>query len=208
MQYVGLTGNIGSGKSTAATILEKLGAKTISADELAHKVVEPGMPAYQKIVEHFGREVLRSDQLLDRKRLARIVFQDRNQLEKLNSITHQEIHRLRNQKLVELHRNTPQSMVIYDVPLLFENKMQAQFQKVILICIDREIQTNRLMTLRHFSREELDKRLNHQIPQEEKIPLADFIVNNSDSPEHLKKRLDQIYKQIKYLPQLTLAEVI
>src|SRR4051812_9061169 len=132
MLLVGLTGNIGSGKSTVARLLSEHGATVIDADVLARRVVEPGTPGYQRIVERWGSSILAHDRHLDRDALRRTVFADPAQLEELNQIVHPEIERLR-ERLIADARVRGDRIVVCDVPLLFEKKMADRFDRIILV---------------------------------------------------------------------------
>ena len=208
MQFVGITGNMGSGKTTSAALLKELGAIVLSADVFARKVVEPGENAYKEIVAHFGREILRNDRSINRKRLADIVFDDRKQLIRLNEITHSRVRQLRDSHLKVIYRQKPESLVVFEVPLLFENNLQHQFQKVIVVRIDESVQLTRLLVTRRFSERAVKLRLENQMNQKEKVSRADYVVDNSGLLEDLKEQLVRIHSELLHLPQLPLAEIL
>jgi dephospho-CoA kinase len=207
LRFIGLTGNIGSGKSTAANYFQKLGVKVISADELARDVVSVNQPAYQEIVKKFGEKILLSDLSIDRKKLADIVFNNESLLKQLNKITHREIRKLKNKLTKALYASDPEATVIYDVPLLFETGMQDSFQKVILITISRDIQVNRLVRYRKLDIEDIQARIKHQMPQKEKIALADIVIKNNTSLVDLKLKIKTVFEDIMLLPSLELKSI-
>ena len=185
--WVGLTGGMGSGKSTAAQILRDLNCAVADADQLARQVVEPGTVGLQEVVKTFGQEILNQGQL-DRHRLAEKVFQDSAKLQKLESILHPliqvEVQKLRTQWLSE-----GQSMAFYDVPLLFEKNMQNQFDKIVLIDCSEETQIQRIQQRNSWTEIQIRDRLKHQIPLSEKRKKSDFVIWNEASPLDLKKDL-------------------
>ena len=208
MRLVGITGSMGSGKTTSAKLLVELGATVLSADELARKAVEPGESAYREIVAHFGRKILRNDLTIDRRRLADIVFSDSKQRSRLNRITHPQVYRLQEARLRAIYRQKPESLVVCEIPLLFENNLQSRFQKVIAVWIDREVRWNRLMAGGRFSERDVKKRLNVQMDQEEKVFRADYVIDNSGSLENLREQLQRIHAKLLRLPQITPTAVL
>jgi dephospho-CoA kinase len=207
LRIIGLTGNIGSGKSTAADYFQALGAKIISADQLARDVVSVNQPAYLEIVQQFGKEILQPDLSINRKKLADIVFKNEEQLNHLNRITHREIRKLKEKLTRTLYKSEPESTVIYDVPLLFENDMQDSFQKTILITINPDIQIDRLVKGRKMNVNDVKGRLYHQMPQNEKIALADIVLENNTSTADLKSKIKATFREILLLPSLELKSI-
>ena len=207
MRIIGLTGNIGSGKSTAANYFQEMGANIISADELARDVVFLNQPAYKEIVKLFGKRILQTDLSIDRKKLADIVFNDEELLKQLNKITHFEIRKLREKLTKTLYASTPDATVIYDIPLLFETGMQDSFQKVILIAVNHDIQIDRLIQFRKLDIKDIQARIQHQMPQKEKISLADIVIKNNTSLADLKSSITSVFKEILLLPSLELKSI-
>lgn len=182
MKVIGLTGGIASGKSYVASVLESCGAVIIDADELAREVVAPGEPAYQDIVEAFGKRMVRSDGSLDRAALGRLVFADPAARKILEEITHPHIAKRAAQRIErERVRGTP--VLFYMVPLLIEANLTSMVDEIWLVFVDRDLQLERLIARDAISREEALRKMSAQMPLDEKTAYADVIIDNSGLPE-------------------------
>jgi len=192
MLLVGLTGNIGSGKSTVAQLLSERGATIIDADVLARRAVELGTSAYDKIVARWGNTVLSPDGHLDRAALRRIVFGDAEQLEELNQIVHPEVERLR-ARLVEQARGRGDRIVVCDIPLLFERHMTDAFDRIILVDAHRAIRLERLVGDRGLRETEAMDMIAAQMPAELKRARADFVIDNDGSLTQLERMVQDVW---------------
>lgn len=188
MQIIGLTGGIASGKSTASSILKSFGAIIIDADILAREVVKKGQPALERIVNTFGTKILNKQEELNRRVLGEIVFNNEEKLKKLNQIVHPAINSLAI-SLFEKERIDGKGKIVYDCPLLIEEKLLHLVDKVWLIYIDEEAQLKRLMERDNFTKEQAMKRINNQMPLKEKIKYADVLIDNSGSIDDLENEL-------------------
>jgi len=189
MRLIGLTGGIGSGKSTVARSLMRRGAALVDADLLAREVVEPGNPALAEIVAEFGPSVLRPDGRLDRPALGAIVFADAARRARLNAITHPRVGVLMQSRVAEaLASDAP--LVVVDVPLLFEGSRQSQFEGVMLVWVPAELQLRRLVERDGMGEDEARARIAAQMPIDEKRPLATWVVDNSGAPEDTEQQVD------------------
>lgn len=198
MLMVGLTGGIVSGKSTVSEMFRQLGAQVIDADQIAHTIVSPGEKAWHSIVEYFGKEILIKNQQINRKKLAKIVFADKKKLEMLNSITHPEIMAVINQRICQLKSNYNQDLIcIIDAPLLFEANLAGRMDKIIVVFINQEEQTKRLLLRDNFTKEEALRRIQSQIPLTSKLSWADYVIDNSFSREQTKKQVEQVWEKLK-----------
>lgn len=195
MMLIGLTGNIGSGKSTVARLLSEHGATIVDADLLARRAVELGTPAYGKIVDRWGSAVLAPDGHLDRAALRHIVFTDPQQLEDLNRIVHPEVERL-GDELIDVARARGDRIVVCDVPLLFERKMTDRFDRIVLVDADRAIRLERLVKDRGLRETEAMEMIAAQMPAELKRARADFIIDNNGSFAQLERRVDEIWSAL------------
>lgn len=196
MLLVGLTGNIGSGKSTAARYLAEHGATIIDSDVLARRAVEPGTAAYDAIVKQWGAHVVAADGQLDRAVLRRTVFSQPDQLEVLNRIVHPEIDRLREQLIVEA-RARGDRIVVCDIPLLFEKRMVDRFDRIILIDAPRPLRLERLVRERGLRETEAMDMIAAQMPAELKRARADFVIENDGTREALAAHVDDLWGALR-----------
>jgi dephospho-CoA kinase len=198
MFLVGLTGGIAAGKSTVAAHLVSLGAYEIDADKLAREVVEPGRPALAKIEAEFGSRVINSDGTLNRKALGEIVFTDPQQRLKLEAITHPEIRAL---SLQRIEQNSEFEVVIYNVPLLVEAKVDLPFDYVITVEAPQKEQVKRLVENRGLTEAAANSIIAAQASPAERANAADLIISSNQPLVLMLKDVDAAYRQI-----LTLAE--
>ena len=199
MVIIGLTGGIGSGKSSVAEMFKDEGAYVIDFDYLARVVVEPDTPAWRDIVVYFGQEILSPDRTLNRSKLAEIVFSDAQSRKALEGFTHPRIFEKRDTLLKDIKTKDPKAIVIVDVPLLFELSLNKNFGKIILVYVSRDVQIERAIKRDALLKEEVEKRLKAQINIEKKKLLSDYIINNEGS---LKNTRDQVRKVIHELKKL------
>lgn len=192
MLLVGLTGNIASGKSTAAHLFSERGATIIDADVLARRVVEVGTAAHRKIVERWGTAVLQPDGQLDRAALRRRVFSDPESLDELNAIVHPEVERLRD-RLVSQARDRGDRLVICDIPLLFERNLIGDFDRIVLIDAPRPLRLERLVKDRSLKETEAMDMIAAQMPAELKRARADFVVDNDSTITELERKIADVW---------------
>lgn len=198
MLWIGLTGGIASGKSTVSQILKKMHYDVVDADVLAREVIEPGSEGYQKILQHFGPGILLNNQNIDRIRLGEIVFKNSQELLFLESVIHPAIQ----QRLLKIKSELvaqKKKIAFYDVPLLFEKKLQYQFDAVVLVWCDSLIQLQRLMQRNQLSKADAELRIRAQIPLDDKKSLSDFVILNSGSLQDLEQQVKLILSQILQL---------
>jgi dephospho-CoA kinase len=193
---VGLTGGIGSGKSTVAAMLGARGATLIDADAIAREVVTPDGPAYAPVLERFGESVLAADGTIDRNALAAIVFSDPEALADLNAITHPEIGRI----MAERRRAADESggVVVLDVPLMkATHRDQLGFDVVVVVDIPIEIAVDRLVGQRGFERSDAEARVANQISRDERRALADLVVDNTGDRVSLTEQVDRLWSDLE-----------
>ncbi|OLO27848.1 dephospho-CoA kinase [Alkalihalophilus pseudofirmus] len=196
---IGLTGGISSGKSTVSNLISTIGIPIIDADVIAREVVEPGESAYEQIVAHFGSRVLQEDGTIARKRLGEIIFNDENERTVLNSIVHPAI-RKRMLETKDRLLADGYSVVVYDIPLLFESDLRHMVDKILLVYVDEHVQLERLMERDQSTKEEALSRINSQMPLKDKCQLSDEVINNNGSLEETKQQLIDILTkwEVKY----------
>jgi len=198
MIIAGLTGSIGTGKSTVAQMFADLGAYIIDADQLSREVVKPGKPAWQKIVDYFGKDVLNDDLTINRSRLADVVFNDKAKLEKLNSIVHPEVLKEDALLVEKIKTVNPDGLIVKEIPLLLElgpELARKIVDIIIVVYASPEVQLKRLIE-RGMSEEDARNRIKNQIPVGDKIKSADFVVNNNGDLESTRAQVFQIYNQL------------
>ena len=195
MFRVGLTGGIASGKTTVADIFAALGAHIIDTDELAREVVEPGEPALESVIEHFGSSILDDDGRLDRRALRRLVFSDPEKRHLLEQILHPAIRKRMDESGAVL-RGPYQILVI---PLLVESHSDGHVDRVLVVDCDEEVQIRRLMNRDSESREHAEEMLATQISRQQRLEHADDIIDGGTSLEALQQRvkqLDEYYREL------------
>jgi len=198
MIIAGITGTIGTGKSTVAAMFGDLGAFIIDADKLAREVVEPGKTAWQAIIDNFGRELLNKDQTLNRQMLADIVFKDPVKLQVLNSIVHPEIFKEDRRQVDERKSVDPDGLVIKDIPLLLEmgrDLARLLVDKIIVVYASPDIQLKRLIA-RGLGEADARNRINNQVPVKDKLKMADFVINNDGTLEETRVQVRTVYQRL------------
>ncbi|MCP1395176.1 dephospho-CoA kinase [Bacillus thuringiensis] len=191
---IGLTGGIASGKSTVSEMFRELSIPVIDADVIAREVVEQGKPAYNKIVEVFGAEVLQQDGELDRPRLGSIIFYNEEKRLQLNKIVHPAVREEMNRKK-EMYIKEGMQAVVLDIPLLFESKLTSLVDRILVVAVKPHTQLERLMKRNNFSEEEATARIQSQMPLEEKVKNADEVINNDGTIMGTKTQLQVILKK-------------
>ncbi|MEU3194703.1 dephospho-CoA kinase [Streptomyces sp. NPDC006992] len=196
MVKVGLTGGIGSGKSEVARLFAECGAVVVDADRIAREVVEPGTPGLAAIVDEFGAEVLTPEGRLDRPRLAALVFADPERRAALNAI----VHPLVGERSAELERAArqadPDAVVVHDVPLLVENGLAQLYDTVVVVDAAAETRLDRLVRLRGTDEDEARARMAAQAGREERLAVADLVIDNNGPLAELAPRVREIWSEL------------
>jgi dephospho-CoA kinase len=190
---VGLTGGIASGKSTVAELLVELGAVLIDGDALAREVVARGTPGLARVVEEFGEDLVTAEGDLDRAALGRIVFADESARRRLEAITHP----LFFERYAELEAAAPPgAVVVHDIPLLAESGRADTFDAVIVVDVPAELQVERMMRDRGWTREEAESRIAAQASREDRLAIATYVIDNTGSHEDLRARVEAVYADL------------
>jgi len=190
---VGLTGSIATGKSTVSRMFAHLGARVLDADLLAREVVMPGQPAYLKIVEEFGHQVVQEDGALDRKALGAIVFADPAKRKRLEEITHPAIGLRQHRILSALEEEAFEGIVIWDVALLFESGGVAKMDRVVVAYADPETELARLIARDGLPEADARARIASQMPIAEKAKLAHYVIDNSGDRAATEGQVRTVY---------------
>ena len=192
MKLIAVTGGIGSGKSVVSAEFEKLGAYLIDADEVSHTIMSGRGSSYQALIKEFGNDILDENNDIDRKQLAKIVFSDEKKLENLNGIMHKEIY-------LEIKRRINTSNAEYiciELPLLFSTECPLEFDIKITVSAPLELRIQRVMERNGFSRDEVIRRVNNQLSDEEMCKRADLVIVNDDGLLKLKNEVASVMRNL------------
>jgi dephospho-CoA kinase len=195
---IGLTGGIVSGKSTVARMFKDLGAKIVDADKLGHQVILTQGAAWKRIIKIFGKDILQKDQTINREKLGKIVFANQNLLKKLNKITHPEIIKLIKKEisLAKDKSKEEKKILIIDAALIYETKIDRLMDKIIVVYLNEEEQLERLIKRNNLSKKEASQKIKSQIPLKEKIEIADYVIDNSNSLDKTKEQVEKIWENL------------
>jgi len=196
MLRVGLTGSIGVGKSFVASVFVELGCHVLDADQTAREVVMPGTEGLKALTEAFGEEILNPDGTLNRKQLGAVVFNDESQRQRLNHILHPFIIIRQDEIMNAWEAEDPDGIGIIDAALMIESGGYKRFDKLIVVHCRPEVQLERLMLRDKLSRDEALRRINSQMPQEEKQKFADYLIDTSDGFEPTRTRTQEVHNQL------------
>ena len=198
MLKVALTGGIATGKSTIGEMFAKLGAHVIQADRIAHELMSPGHDVYDKVVEHFGREILNPDGTINRPRLASAAFPDR--IQDLNHIVHPAVFDYQDHWMEQIGKQDPNAVAMVEAALIFEAKGENRFDKIIVVRTPFETKVARFaqrMNLPHAkARLEVMRRMNAQLSEEEKARRADYVIDNNGVLDHAQEQVDKVWKDL------------
>jgi dephospho-CoA kinase len=196
MKVIGLTGGIGSGKSTVAKLLAEMGAVVMDADKVGHEVFQPGTEGWKDVVNTFGSEILTDYDEINRKKLAEIVFNNPEALSKLNQIIHPRAHDLVKSRLND-YRKQGVEVVVLEVVLLIEAKWTDLVDEVWVIIASEDKVVNRLKQQRGMSKEEILVRISSQMSNDERVKYADVVIRNDDDIDKLKLNIKELWENIK-----------
>ena len=194
MRVVGLTGGIGSGKSTVSSRLSELGAVVIDADAVVKDLQEPGMPVFRAMVERWGSSIVAPDQSLDRAAVAGIVFSDKAELKALEAIVHPVLQTEIKAQIAA--QSDTDNLVILDMALLAEKDNPYGVKEIIVVDLSPTAQVNRLVKFRNFSADDAEKRIAAQASRDTRLALADHVIDNSGPLEDLYSQVDDLWKKL------------
>jgi len=190
---VGLTGGIATGKSTVASLLARLGAAILDADQVVRELQRPGTEVYQAILQAFGPSIVQRDGTIDRKRLGEMVFQDEGARRQLEATVHPALVAAIEQRLRAFEAQGMKLCVV-ELPLLIEAGAQERFDWVVVVTAPEEVQISRLMADRGLTREEALARIQSQMPLQEKVAAADFVIENVGDLQEMERRVQGLYR--------------
>lgn len=194
---VGLTGGISTGKSTVSAMLRQMGAYVVDADVWARKVVEPGSEGLRQIVESFGERVVQDDGTLDRKALGSLIFEHADARQQLNAITHPRIRQGMQAETLAYQKEHETEPVIWDVPLLFEGDTHQLVDCTILVYATPDTQFRRLMARDGIDEVAARRRIDAQLPIEEKKALATFLIDNEGEIDTTREQVERVWTAIR-----------
>jgi len=209
MLKVGLTGGIASGKSVVGEMLVALGARLVQADRIAHSLMQPGEPVYNEVVRHFGREILNPDGSVNRAKLAELAFgpatapasKRASRIEELNRIVHPVVIRGQDEWMEEMGRQDPRSVAIVEAALILEAGAAKHFDRLIVVTCGEEQRAVRFAARQKIdletARKEVARRMAAQLPDEEKIKAADYVIDNSGSLEATREQAQAVWKKLQ-----------
>jgi len=193
---VGLTGGVGTGKSTVAGMFRELGAYTVDWDELARDVVRPDTEAWQEVVECFGEDFLNEDLTLNRQKLAEAVFADDEIRGRLNRIVHPRVVKEDQRITEEISSRDADAIIVKDIPLLYEADLTIVVDKTVVVRASEQTQLRRLQE-RGMNPADARRRMRSQLPLEEKVKTADFVIDNDGSPEETRRQVERVYSSLR-----------
>ncbi len=199
MLKVGLTGGIAVGKSVVGEMLAALGADLMQADRISHQLMQPGQPVYQEVVRHFGRGILNPDGTVSRPKLAEAAFGGR--IQELNQIVHPSVIQQQNAWMTEMGKRDPHAIAVVEAALILEAGLERDFDRLIVVTCHPEQRVRRWAQRMNVdeaaAQREVARRMAAQLPDEDKIRAADYVVDNSGSLEETQKQASQVYAQLK-----------
>jgi len=209
MLKVGLTGGIASGKSVVGEMFVVLGARLVQADRIAHSLMQPGEAVYNEVVRHFGREILNPDGSVNRAKLAKIAFgpstapegKRASRIEELNRIVHPVVIRSQDEWMQEMGRQDPHAVAIVEAALILEAGAAEHFDRLIVVTCSAEQRVDRFAARQKIdleaARKEVVRRMAAQLPDEEKIKKADYVIDNSGSLDHTRGQVKNVWQELR-----------
>jgi dephospho-CoA kinase len=201
MLKIGLTGGMSSGKSVVGEMFVELGAHLIQSDSVGHQLMQPGEPVYARVVNHFGAGILNPDKTVNRARLAEAAFGQPSRIEELNRIVHPAVIELENHWMDEIARREPHAIAIVEAALILEARAEKRFHRLLVVTCRAEQRIERWASRAKVdletARREVTRRMAAQMPDEQKIKAADYLIDNSGSLAATRAQVEQIYKKLR-----------
>ena len=197
MKWIGLTGSIGSGKSTVAKLLLGFGYTVIDADAVAHEGLKSGSTTYFEIINHFGKSILNSEGEINRRELGKLIFSNENEKKWLENLIHPMVQ-MRVQEMKRSLELKKHKIAFYEVPLIFEKNLMDQFDRIVVVWVSELVQKDRLKLRNNWTDLEIKQRLDSQWPVTDKIRKSNFTINNDGSLDELKIKVSDLIHKLKY----------
>lgn len=196
MLIIGITGGVGTGKTTVAKIFKELGAVVLDADAIAHRLIEPKGKAWRRIKDYFGSGVLNVDETINRRALAEKAFSNKRCLKKLCDIIHPLVYKEMKKALKKIKKAKQDAVVVLDVPLLLESGGRSKIDKLVVVKSSSNDQVERASKKLRLNRSQVLQRIKAQMPLREKVRVADFVIDNSGTLNSTKKQAIKIWKML------------
>jgi len=196
LKVIGVTGGLCTGKTTVARFFAELGAEVLDADEIAHQVMRPGEKPWEEIVVAFGEDVLDNDRTINRRSLAKIVFESREALERLEGIVHPAVIGEIQKSLIQIKAKKSASFVVIDAPLLIEAGLDKIVDELVVVKVSQGKQIERTVSSGRITRDQAMKRIAYQLPLTKKIEKADYVIDNSGSLDQTRRQVERIWRKI------------
>jgi len=197
MLRVGLTGGIATGKSTAGAMFVERGCHLIDSDEITHGLFRPGQAVHDAVVKEFGSRIIAADGTIDRRVLGEIVFKDPQARTRLNGLVHPAVIGCQKEWLKEVEAEDPHGIAIVDAALMIEAGTYKNYDKLIVVVCEPEIQKQRLRARSGLSEDQIEARIRSQMPMEEKVKYADFVIETSGSIDMTREQVEKIYREFR-----------
>lgn len=196
MLKVGLTGGLGSGKSTASKFFNSLGAFILDADNAAKKLIESSNKVKDELIKEFGTDIMDANSNVDKKKLARVAFQDEDHQQRLNYVVHPHIHNAIDKSFNEILDQNNHELFIVDAALIYESGYDAHLDYVIVVTAQLKHRMERALNRNTLTRDEILKRIEFQWPEEDKTSLADFVIHNDGTEAELNDQIVELFKKL------------
>jgi len=196
MLKIGLTGGLGSGKSTASKFFKSLGAFILDADNSAKNLIETNKEVKEELIKEFGTDIMNANSSIDKKKLARVAFQDEDHQQRLNYVVHPHIHNAIDKSYKEILDQNNHKLFIVDAALIYESGYDAHLDYVIVVTAQLKHRMERALNRNTLTREEILKRIDFQWPEEDKISLADFVIHNDGTESDLNNQIIELFEKL------------
>lgn len=193
---MGLTGGLGSGKSTASKFFKSLGAFILDADNSAKNLIETNKEVKEELIKEFGTDIMNANSSIDKKKLARVAFQDEDHQQRLNYVVHPHIHNAIDKSYKEILDQNNHKLFIVDAALIYESGYDAHLDYVIVVTAQLKHRMERALNRNTLTREEILKRIDFQWPEEDKISLADFVIHNDGTESDLNNQIIELFEKL------------